>query len=168
MHMGIAIITYGEDADEATEKAKDIADMLCEKQDPFDYHADYPPTNDGELSGMNFSKSLPVADVRVKTILNNFMEYTKDDFLNYVEKVRTAMNGKTAEELWELKDDMWRFYAYEVGKYKGSSIHIYDNDGEGIRNDAHLQNALDKWQTAGYGKNYEGMNVYVYFQDVHF
>ena len=64
---------------------------------------------------------------------------------------------------------MFRYWCYVAGAYTGSSIWLYDNDGEGIRSREHLKNVLNKWADSKTtsSETYEGLKVFVVPADVH-
>ena len=65
---------------------------------------------------------------------------------------------------------MPRYYAHQIGKYEGSGIYMYDDNGEGIRDKRYLDNVLNKWISLGndYPKNFTGLTIYVVQADVHY
>ena len=64
---------------------------------------------------------------------------------------------------------MFKYRCSCLGQYKGSDIRLYDNDGQGIRDNKHLKDTLTKWKSLGkkVTKEYAGMNVYITTADVH-
>ena len=163
MHMGIAIVVYAVDQKEATAKANDIADSLCCNEHPFDYHSDYKRCD--EMPDLNLTMALPLDDDRVLDMLKNKHDATKRWFMYNAQKVLDAIKDKTPEEMWNIENDMWKYYAYQMGKYKGSDIFVYDDDGEGIRDDGHFGRVITKYNDS---EDLKDMKVFVLFQDVHY
>lgn len=163
MHMGIAIVVYAENQDEATAKANDIADSLCCNEYPFDYHSDYNRCDD--MPDLDLTMALSLDDERVLTLLKEKHAATKRAFTYNARKVLDAIKDKTPEEMWDIEDDMWKFYTYQMGKYKGSDIFVYDDDGEGIRDDGHFGRVITKYNDS---EDLKDMKVFVLFQDVHY
>ena len=123
------------------------------------------------------------------------MKLTKEEFDENLKKIRELINFYSDEELFEEKTidikkkilenledkqnnehiSMFKYYCNCLGQYKGSSIWLYDNDSEGIRNSKHLKNVLNKWECI-YGtkekkgeKNpYKKLKVFVVPCDCHY
>ena len=163
MHMGIAIVVYAKDRKEATSKAMDIADSLCCEQYPFDYHRSYGRCED--FPDLDFSMALPLDDDRILDLLKENHTATKRAFMCNAQKVLDAIKDKTPEEMWNIENDMWKYYTYQIGKYEGSDIFVYDDNGEGIRDDGHFRRVITKYNDSEYLKD---MKVFVLFQDMHY
>lgn len=157
-HMKIRIIVSGNDKEEAKENAERVGEKLCENQYPFDYYG--------------FEEIHKLSSKIGKKKLSEALRYNKDDFLDYIKKVRRALGFFSDEELYSgkldnkkkvkekflaiLKDDkeitkelyMFRHYGYCVGQYIGHTIWIYDNEGNGVRNEkelSYLEGLENKW-----------------------
>lgn len=165
MHMVIRAIVYADDEKEAHENAKAIFERKTEGQHPFDYFTMFDDTS-SEMSGpARFGKRPPVSlatSKEGKKLIEDGMKYTKESFIEALEKLRKNIEGKSNEELYIERYGEYRHNAYSVGAYQGPGIFIYDNDGEGIRDPGHLHDALNKWGTK------DSRKVYVVPADVHF
>ena len=163
MHMTIGIITFGENKPIARDVAKGIlADMLGEGNQPFDY-------------GNETGKTVSVKGDIGRRIISRCMRATTAEFLQSIKNVRRHLEQFTDKQLAtselivgtgedELDSTgMAKFWMYKAGQYKGNTIYLYDNDGEGIRTREHLTNALRQWS-----KPVKGQKVYVTPFDVNY
>lgn len=174
MHQCIRLIVYADKEEEAGECAEKILFRLCGDYLPFDY---------GEILEKNNHWNVPsicLANSKEgKKLLDDGMRYYKNNFLDALKKVRVCLENYSDEEIFEEKPKqdlrqeiidkleggstrncLWKYYFYQVGKYAGSDIFVYDFEGEGIRDSEHLKDALYKWN--------EGKTVWVVCCDVHF
>jgi len=165
MHFLIGVITYGKHKEEAFDKAKSILDGLCGEDKPFDYYS----TSDDDFSRWQGQKIMRVKSKKGKELVNKIMQYTKENFLESLKIVKRAIRKHTNEELFEGSDYLFKYRCSCLGQYKGSDIRLYDNDGQGIRDNKHLKDTLTKWKSLGkkVTKEYAGMNVYITTADVH-
>jgi len=162
MHMQIGIITYGNNKPEAREAAKNILNnMTGEDGQPFDY---------GQVIGKTVSAKGDIG----RHIISRCMQATTKEFLYNMGNVRRLLGEFTDKQLAshdylssekEPTDStgMTKFWMFKAGQYKGSSVFLYDSDGEGIRTREGLKNVLSQW-----GKPVEGKKVYVTPFDVHY
>lgn len=83
------------------------------------------------------------------SIIRTALKYWTDDQLmpGYRDTPSIPENipPKDRELLGRARGEMWRYYCNQIGKYTGSSIWLYDQDGEGIRNRGHLNDVLTGW-----------------------
>lgn len=144
MHMTIGAIVYAHDKKEAKAYAEEIFGMLTENQTPFDYFSliDW----DENKAGSGIAE----ADSKLgKQIIKEMMNWTQSTFLRNAAELRKRFETMSDEELYlecHGKEGMpARFFAHQMGMYRGSAIHLYDADGEGIQQPEHLENVLEKW-----------------------
>jgi len=166
MHYLIGVIVYGKKKEEAFNKAKSILENLCGDYKAFDYYS----TADDSFSRWKGPKVLRVDCKKGKELMTRLMGYTEKNFMEALELVKKALGNYTDEELFEEKDkEMFRHRCHCIGQYEGYEIHLYDNDGSGIRTKSHLENVLSKWKCLGgeYPKKYVDMNIYIVPADVH-
>jgi len=169
MHQVITVIVYAENKNEALDKAKTIFERLCENQYPFDYFTTFDEDGIG-TSGKDRWGNLPAVTLAIskkgKELIEQGIKFTKDEFMENLKIIRKLLKKKTDKELFE-KDggvEMFRFSCYQIGRHRGSSVWLYDNDGEGITDPEHLKNVLKKWND----KSYRGLKIYVVPADVHY
>lgn len=107
-------------------------------------------------------------------LIQRAMDGMKKNFERNVEKIKKAVNNYEPEELMDclsIEDDdvsMFRHYCYKIGQYRGFEVRLYDQVGEGIRNERHLENVLNKWPEVSDEGKYEDEEIYVVPADVHF
>ena len=156
MHMVIRALVYAKTKEEALVNAKEVFDRLTENQHPFDYYVTFDQNGLGSAGKDRWGKK-PVA-VKVnskegKKLLEEGLEFTKKEFMDNLKNVRAALIFKEGEA--EVDDETLfnerhqfpglRYPCYCIGQYRGSSVWLYDNDGEGIRDPGHLKDVLNKW-----------------------
>ena len=184
----IRIICYSNNKKEARERAEEILnDNLVGEDKPFDYSTFF-DDNTSSVSGKSRWGNLPpvcLADSKEgKKLIDEGMKSTKDYFMTHIKDVRELIDFYSDEELFEEKIidtkkkiivelenkkdtsdlHMFKYYCNCLGQYRGHSIFVYDNDGEGIRNYQHLKDVLNKWGA----KEYKGLKCYVIPCDCHY
>jgi hypothetical protein len=176
MHMIIQVITPASSKEDALDSAKTVFDGITGEGKCFDYYQtfDEPGT---PVSGQGRYGKVPAAlDVKTKAgakmVAEGFAN-TKDEFLQNITRVRTALQKYTDEQLFNERDPegiptkqdfdltLARHNLYNAGKYDGSSIWQYDQYGSGIRNQRDLDAALAT-------ELKPGEKLYVVPADVHF
>jgi hypothetical protein len=167
--MVIRAIVYAENKEDALDKAEHIFQRLAgEDGQPFDYYTMFRDGDDKYgVSGKSRWGDLPaVEDANSdagKKLIEEGMEYTEKEFEYALEQIKGFIDdGKT-------DDSMFRYYCSVAGQYQGSSIFLYDQDGEGIRDRKHLENVLNKWADTGIksAEEYKNLEVFVVPADVH-
>jgi hypothetical protein len=160
--MQIGIITYGESKPIAREVAENILnDMIGETHYPFDY-------------GSTIGKTVSVKGDYGRKIISGCMKATIREFLYNIKNVRKLLDRFSDKELASCEyisrqedstnsTGMTRFWMFKSGQYKGDTIYLYDNDGEGIRTREGLNSVLNQW-----GEPVKGQKVYVTPFDVHY
>jgi len=189
MHMVIRAIVYARNKEEALEKGKEIFQQLC-KRGFFDYYVTF--DEDRPLSGKSrWGNITPVAKANSKTgkaLIKQGMDFTKENFMECMAKIRKILSAFSDEEIFERKPSsanqvvrksvedsnldllLTKYYMHCAGSSEGHTVWLYDNDGVGIHDSEHLENVLDKWEKASRnGKNaYRDLDVYVVPADVHY
>lgn len=172
--MIIRAIVYAKDEGGALEEAERVFETLVENS-TFDYYCMFRKTDAGHMvSGSDrWGEITPVAKVTSKEgkkLIDEGMEYTKQEFVRGLNYIRDAVKDFTDEELFNDKKvqvhgmkGMFRYFCHCVGQYVGSDIYLYDNDGSGIRSDNDLKNALEQ-----YGHPKKDIKVYIVPADVHY
>ena len=169
MHTTIGFIVYAHSKEQAEKnRKKNMERLSCKEcQTPFD---GWSPLE--VIEGMEFVPqvaSTPAAG-RVIGIL---MDWTRQRFFENLDEVRSRLTRATNEELYhERKLGDARFYMHEAGTYTGRGVYIYDNDGEGIREVSHLNDALEKWPSIKSGENRKRLDAsgppWVLLADAHY
>lgn len=197
MHQVIRIIVYAEDKINAREKAETILEhnLVGENGEPFSYGTffdDDSSTMSGKARWGNLPSVVLADSKEGKKLINDGMKFTKNEFLENLKKVREFIEKYSDEELFEgenldsrkliikelsdkkEKDDisMAKYYFLCIGQYTGSHIYLYDNDGSGIRDNKHLKNVLEKWNSLydkeGKESPYKNLKIFVIPIDVHY
>lgn len=196
MHQIIRAIVYAQDKEEALSKAKNIFDGMCgEENYPFDYSTTFDEegsTVSGKGRWGNITPVTLATSKEGKKLIDDGMKFTKDGFMENIKNIRKLINKYSDDELFyeEVIDtkkkvvnklegnegndglDMFKYDCYGIGQYKGSNIYLYDQDGEGIRDNKHLKDVLSKWEClyekAGKTNPNRYENIYVVPADVHY
>ena len=194
MHMLIGVLVFSKTEEKAIKKARDIVDNLTGDDKPFDYSTFFTPEEDSPSSGAsrygNRKPAMLVDSLEGRELTEKLLGYTKQELFENLEKVRSGLSVLTPEDVWngtskterssnpaskenhiEYGPGMFRYYCREVGQYKGSSIFLYDQDGEGIRDQQHYDNVMDKWELLYKDESenpYKDLDLYIVPVDVHF
>ncbi len=146
--MKIGIIVYEEDVERATQKATDILTELCDH------------CHDALLCMKADSK-------KGQEFIKDRMATQERSFKNNLTSLRKHLENYTNDELWNQRyadaavDCIEMHHrAWQVGQYAGSSIYLYDDDGEGIQEPTHPKNVLEKWPCLNVSE-YDDLTVYV-------
>ena len=109
-----------------------------------------------------------------KELIDTGMAFTRDEFARSMARIRKAMAYTDAEVMEErplvdtpnAREDLSiiRHYFHGIGQYAGPDIILYNGDGEGIRSQHDLDNALNNYGTP----LPKGQKLYVVPADVHF
>ncbi len=190
MHMVIRVLTFAKNKEDALDNAKGVLEGLCGEGKVFDYATTF--DEDGhKVSGKDRWGSLaPVTRIcldfnkpkcetcrrrfkcytsKVNEMVVEGLEATKAEFREHLEEVKKAILSKTTEELFE--DNTFKYHLESAGRGEGWNVWLYDQDGEGITDTAHLNNVLNKWRnlnSQGEVNEYEKLNLYVVPADVHY
>lgn len=188
MHTVIRIIVEADNKEDALSKAENVLERLCGEDKTFDYYAMF---NKEDVDGQGKSRwgELP-ACVRTNSkkgakLIKEGMEATKDEFFSNLGKIRRILSTCADEEIFEgrIIDDKTkmlgvltndteelerqiystRYAMYCCGEYRGSSIWLYDGDGNGIRNESDLKHTL----TLGATERSSKPKMWVVPADVH-
>ena len=171
MHQVIKIIVYAETKENALKKADSILTEFCESG-TFDYFFLF--NAGGEIPAVLLADSKEGEEM-----IKEAMAYTERGFMRRLEQIKGCIGEFSAKELFEAKSteenhcdrDMFRFYCNRLGEYAGSSIWLYDNDGEGIMTNSDLNNALNKYnciyEDRGKKNPYKNDKIWVVPADVH-
>jgi hypothetical protein len=84
----------------------------------------------------------PVDSDEGTDLLERGWEATSQEFKRNLERVRTAINEFSTDELMHDKD-LARHACYNLGAYRGQSLYLYTEFGDAIRNREHLDHVLD-------------------------
>jgi len=174
--MVIGIIVYANSETEARERAEEILNQYL-VPDPFDYGVFF--DEESPVAGKaRWGEIPPVMDAESeegREFIETRMQWTKDEFKRAYEKVKELINKHPMEYLWDTesheRDETsdFRYFCHVIGEYKGPSIWLYDDDGEGIRDPSHLRNVMTRWETLYKDENpLKNKKIYVIPVDVHF
>jgi hypothetical protein len=169
--MSIRAIVPASTKAEALEKAETVFERLTENQHPFDYFTMF--NHEGtSVSGKDRYEDMPYAvtitSPQGQRLLKGGMGANKREFLGFMVRLRKMMKASN-EELFASADvagsldgkGWFRYVAFHLGQYAGSSIWLYDEHGSGIRNPEELA------ETLKYARE-EGKNAWIVPADVHF
>ena len=141
----ILAIVYGRDKHEALTRADYVFERLMQEHVITEY----------SLLGRRWAKLPIVAKVpssEAKQFIAEWWQVTKKGFATAITMVREGINRYSDDELFSNlvavggQQRMFRYWCSVVGGIGGTSIFLYDNDGEGICEEDHLANALSKWR----------------------
>jgi hypothetical protein len=175
MHSLIGLIVYASCRNEALKEAKERLDRLCgEDGQPFHYGS----TMDHQYARWQTRPVVMRCDgKRGKVFLKRMMKATKRSFMYNLDLLRKQLEEFTDDELYnqrygnEIDRVGLRHRAWATGSYKGGEIHLYDDETEGIHEQGHLDDVLDKWSCMDKPSRpnpYTDLNVYVVPCDVHY
>jgi hypothetical protein len=182
MHTVIRAVVYAKTKEDALDKARSVFERLVENQNPFDYYQMF--DNEGtSVSGKGRWGNLPAAVKTTtkagKKLIDEGMTYTRNEFNEAINAIREAVNNYDNKQLFEDKEvkangmvGMFRYYCGIAGSYRGSSVWLYDDDGEGILNEKQLEDVLSKYQCI-YDRNgqvnpHKDESIWVVPADVHY
>ena len=111
----------------------------------FDYYVTFDEVRAGV--GMDRWGDLPVAapveSGEGRELLERGWQATKREFERNLDRVRSALNDLSDEEIMR-NEDLARHAFHEVGAYDGPSIYLYDHHGNGILHRDQLDRILDE------------------------
>lgn len=167
-HMVIRAIVYAKTDEEAIEKAREIFENHCGDYKSFDYYQMFGTEDDtSTVSGSARWGKLPTVALanskEGKKLISDGMKYTKDEFMENAKFIKEMLKTHTLEELWDkklncpkcekykkhplsLKCGFFRYMCNDIPCIAGSSVWVYDDDGEAIDEEEHLKNVLNKWK----------------------
>ena len=136
-HMTIKAIVYVPDKAGAVARAETIFRGMADGDwAPFDW--------------CGVARAPHTADSTVgKRLIEEGMEFTVGAFKANLASIREQINLPDEELMagGQRPNRLFRHYCYLAGQYHGGTIYLYDDDGEGIQDPEHLDNALDKWRS---------------------
>ena len=164
--MDIAIIVYAKDKEDAFAEAERVVQILTEGEAPslayYTMHQDDHP-------------ALLAASEEGRTLIQERMASTRRDLFHNLDQIRYGLLHLSNEEIWAnidkrntgipglkmrgdagnefvsdtaLSSSFLRYLFQCAGAYVGSDVYIYDYEGDGIRDEEHLRDALDKWKSS--------------------
>ena len=154
MHYLIRIISYGDTEEDAKENVQLLLDRLCGENMPFDWYNMEPDRYE------DAGKTLPADSEKGTSLLEEGMKATKHAFFEAISSIRKTLSVHTTDQIWANEcDSLFRYALFSAGRYCGPGIYVYDDDGSGIRDDTHYNNALTAWA--------DGSKVWVTAVDMH-
>jgi len=173
MHSLIGLIVYATSRTEALRLANERLEFMCgEDGQPFDWG--FTMDKPGARWGIK-PVVMTAHGQRGQRFLRRLMGYTEKAFRYSLGLLRKQVEKYNDDELYEQRhgNDIdlagFRYRARATGVYCGGEVHLYDNDCEGIHGQAHLDDALDRWERLGGMRKvdeYAGLTVYVVPADV--
>jgi hypothetical protein len=149
MHMPIGIMVKAKNSEDARGEIFTALDNLAGEHTPFDYYGDI----------MEVEKYSPEGG-KGKELVEDRMIENKSEFMQNIKTIREAIEKYSNEELYEKDcNDMFRYYCYNVGAYRGPSCWLYDEWGSGLRTTKELNNSFDELVV--------GEKYYIVVVDVH-
>lgn len=100
---------------------------------PFDWYANH---NDGRWADDENIKS-PVLDLGTKEgikVLKQLHENTINEKKRALEKCKKLLDEQSIDDIFKNEKHMTLFPFFEVGRYRGLGVYLYDFDGEGVSN----------------------------------
>ena len=168
MHMIIRNVVYANSKKEALSVARENFEKLCKGQDLFDY---YDMFDDGGSSywGDRCPEIALLNSPEGRKMIVDGWSATLRDMRQHLREIKKLTEGKKVTEIMrDIRKDWLQYHYHSVGEYYGSSVWLYDNDAEGIKDRGHLNNVLSKWRDSDFYKKYKDKKVYVVPADVHY
>jgi len=158
MHMVVRVLVFAKDAEEAVKIAGDALYSMCGDGMPFDYYNLF----DNEAASERWGE-LPVVmrvcnkmgtkrcdncpdrfkcytDRQAYDLLEEGIQASEREFYRYLTDLRKCFYKKDKKKL--IDDGHFRYLCYKLGEYGGSSIYLYNEEGEGIRSRKELEDIL--------------------------
>lgn len=162
MHYCTQHIVYARTPEDAKDKAIANAENICEVGGYYDW-AD---TDEGRWE--ECLKPVLATSVQGKKQIEETFEGQMTEKRRYMSEVIAAVaRGDIESRLFgENADSMVRYYFQALGS--DDNVRLFDDDGSGIADEAHLKNALEKWPDLK--ETHEGLkdvDVYVVAVDMH-
>jgi len=166
MHQLIYALVSAPTADYALSTAKSVFDGLTGgdlSQAPvFDYYVTFDDSSSRVAGPARWGDRPTVARVDSaagQRLLNSGWEATEWEFHRTLGRVREALAESSDEEL--MGDAMARHACRTLGAYRGPSVYLYDDHGQGIRHREALDRVLES-------ADEKGDTLWVVPADVHF
>ena len=199
MHMVIRAIVYSENEEEALDKAEGVFEGLCGDGKVFDYYTMFMENDNSSVSGKARFGGLPAVaradSPEGKHLIDEGMQFTRDEFMRGIKEVREALAMLTDEELFTeelgpsaiaakafieanggvfsfaFSPGMVKYMMRKCGGDEGPDVYLYNGEAEGITTPKLLERVLNKWEEL-YEKRGEanpnvGLEVFVVPADVH-
>lgn len=154
IHDLYGIIRYANNKGEALASAREFMYEMV-RMDIFDWCAffDEPAATDA----YGHYPLVMGGNTKIATMfIEDRWHHQRSEDMEYIAAIREYLQHATDEQAFNnetiiLPDGtknttMFRHYAYMIGQYQGSEVRLYDQDGEGIRDDKHLKFALNYWE----------------------
>lgn len=163
--MWILALVRAKNKKEAIEKSGKIFDDLSyqDGRRAFDYCTVIPE----HVSKLTTNKG--------KKLYDTIWGYQVEEFNEAMDRIREAVKKLSNEELMEdihyNSDEsgwLFRHFCEKVGQHRGSAVRIYDQDGEGIRDEKHFKNVVEDWPTLQNRISRTDIPLWVIPADVHF
>lgn len=128
----------------------------------FDYYTTFDDDSSSVSGPARYGERPPALSLdfpRGKRWMHLGWKRTKQQFERNIERVREGFEEHSNEEIREENADatMIRHYMKQLGEYRGPSIRLYTENGEGVRTRRHLDRVLDKSE-----------NLWIVPADVHY
>jgi hypothetical protein len=172
MHQLIHGLVYAESPDDAlTEARYDVFTPLVEKN-LFDYFVTFDQDGLG-VSGKDRWGELPAAtpaeSEQGQELIQRGWEATVDEYRRSFDRLQDFLDDHEPEEFWNDGEVHGEYVLdfHRIGQFQGPATFLYDQNGDGIRDKAHLEQVENYWEDLE-TQQYENLNLYVVPADVHF
>lgn len=173
MHQLIYGLVYESTHADGLERAKhDVFQPLVEER-VFDYFVTFEEDGHG-VAGRDRWGELPAvvqADSRHgQQLINRGWNATVQEYRRGFTRVEDFLAEYEPREFWTDADLYTRYQLdfHRIGEFHGPGTFLYDQDGEGIRHEAHLEHVQNYWQEHHSEAFYENQDLYVVPADVHY
>jgi hypothetical protein len=138
MHYTIGAIVYAPDAAEARSSAEGAFERISGEHGPFDYFT-------------IFKDGVKRANSKTgKAAIDELMGWTREEFIENMAKLREALSRFSDEGAFSMAAEFdLRYRAYQIGRFSGPGVTLYDIHGGGIRNPEMLEAVLTKTDIEG-------------------
>lgn len=173
MHQLIYGLVYDESHADGLERAKyDVFQPLVEEH-VFDYYVTFEEDGHG-VAGRDRWGELPAvveADTqRGQQLINRGWDATVEEYWRGFKRVEEFIHEHEPSEFWR-DPDLYAQYQLDfqrIGEHHGPGTFLYDQDGEGIRHESHLESVQNYWREEYADELYENQDLYVVPADVHY
>lgn len=150
MHLVIYALVDASTEDEALAGGKSaFTQLVGSRYAPFDYYVTF--EQEGTIvAGKARWGDLPIAAKLDSSDGQELLEVawtaTEREFERNLKKVRDGLSDLDDEEIMQ-GTDLVRYCCHALGAYRGPSVRLYTEHGEGIRDAAHLESMLERLET---------------------
>ncbi|WP_158057946.1 hypothetical protein [Halorussus halophilus] len=150
MHLVIYALVDASTEDEALAAGKSaFTHLVGTGYAPFDYYVTFDQegtTVAGKARWGDLPTAAKLDSPAGKELLEEAWTATEREFERNLEKIKDGLADHDDEEIMQ-DTDLVRYACYALGAYRGSSVRMYTEVGDGIRDAVHLENVVERLET---------------------